>query len=91
MAKDPTTRVSKIIELKGKTDNATIIVGDFSISQQLKEPEKKASKDDLKNTTNLDLIICRTQHPTTAEQSLHKCTWYTYQDRPSAGPQNKSE
>lgn len=32
MAKNPNTIVSKITELKGKTDNATIIAGDFNIS-----------------------------------------------------------
>lgn len=41
MAKNPITRVSKII--KGKTDNATIIVGDLSIS--LSATERTREKD----------------------------------------------
>lgn len=76
MAKSLITKVSKALSKMDRIKEKQAIPQSqletlTLLSQQLKEPERKVSKDDLKNTTDhLDLIgIWRTQHLTTAEQS----------------------
>lgn len=95
-AQHQNTQKDKILlDLMGKLDSNTIIVGGFNIpfSALDRSPRQKINKAALDLNMTLDQIdltdIYKTFHPTASEYILFISTWNILQDRQHVRPQNK--